>query len=321
MDSLTASQDTAKHGWSANRGLVALAVGYQWFYNGANFLAFKVSGDAMHPVMVATFRFAVPALLLLPFAAWRLRTHHTPPRQLAAAGLIGVIMLVCAQSLSIWGTHFLPAGVASVFGSAPPLFLAVFAWGLFRKPLDGRQVAGVCVGFAGLALMGWSSAEGAGFSVTGAALTLAASAAWAMGSLLANRLALPKDPLVGLTAQLLAAGVLLALISSVSGLATGTDYAGVPLRAWGSLAFMIVASTLVGYTVFLALNRSISSTLANTFNYAAPVIALGLSAVLLHEQLTWIKVVAAGIALSGVALMLASSNRSVPAPAGAGGTL
>ena len=318
MDSLTAGQGTARLGWSANRGLVALAVGYQWFYNGANFLAFKVSGDAMHPVMVATFRFAVPALLLLPFAAWRLRVHRTPSRQLAAAGLVGVIMLVCGQSMSIWGTHFLPAGVASVFGSAPPLFLALFAWGLFRQPLGGRQVAGVCVGFAGLALMGWSSAIGADFRVIGAVLTLTASAAWALGSLLANRLTLPDDPLVGLTAQLLAAGAILVLISWVSGLGVGTDYARVPLRAWGSLAFLIVASTMVGYTVFLALNHSVSSTLANTFNYAAPVIALGLSALLLHEPLTWIKLVAAGIALSGVALMLGGSSRPVPAPAAAG---
>ena len=315
MDALTASQTTATSGWSANRGLVALAVGYQWFYNGANFLAFKVSGDAMHPVMVATFRFAGSAVVLLPFAAWRLRSHPTSVRRLAAAGLIGLIMLVCGQSLSIWGTHFLPAGVASVFGSAPPLFLAIFAWLLFRQPLGGRQIAGVCVGFAGLALMGWSSATGADFRIVGAGLALAASAAWAIGSLLANRLTLPADPLISLTAQLVAAGVLLVVISSVSGLAAGTDYAQIPLRAWGSLAFLIIASTLIGYTVFLALNRNVSSTLANTFNYAAPVIALGLSAVLLQEPLTWIKVMAAVIALSGVALMLGGRSHPVPAPA------
>jgi hypothetical protein len=39
-----------------------------------------------------------------------------------------------------------------------------------------------------------------------------------------------------------------------------------------------VASTLIGYAVFLALKASVSPTLANTFIYAAPVIALCLSA-------------------------------------------
>jgi hypothetical protein len=40
--------------WSKHRGLVILAVGYQWFYNGANFLAFKVAGNVLHPLIVAS---------------------------------------------------------------------------------------------------------------------------------------------------------------------------------------------------------------------------------------------------------------------------
>ncbi len=40
-------------------------------------------------------------------------------------------------------------------------------------------------------------------------------------------------------------------------------------------------TTLVGYAVFLAVNSDVSPTVANTFNYAAPVVALLLSAGLL----------------------------------------
>jgi drug/metabolite transporter (DMT)-like permease len=299
--------------WSRNGSLVAVAVGYQWFYNGINFLAFKVSGDAMHPMMVATLRFGGAAMLILPVALWRFRSHPATARQLASAAAIGVVMLVAGQTLSIWATHFLPAGVASVFGSAPPLFLALFAWLVFRQPLARRQVAGVAVGFAGLALMGLSSAGNAGFHVAGAALALVASAAWAAGSLLAARVALPSDPVVGLAAQLVAAGLLLAAISGATGIMSQAEFSRVPLPAWGSLAFLILASTLIGYAVFLALNRAVSPTLANTYNYVAPVIALGLSALLLGEPLTWFKVVAAAVALVGVTLML--SMRLSPAAA------
>ena len=58
-------------GRSMHREWVALAVGHQWFYNGANFLAFKVAGNAWHPLMVATLRFSLAALILLPFALAR----------------------------------------------------------------------------------------------------------------------------------------------------------------------------------------------------------------------------------------------------------
>ena len=296
--------------WSANRGLVALAVGYQWFYNGANFLAFKVAGDALHPLMVATLRFLVAGSILLPVALARRNRGRASPGALGRAALIGCVMLVASQALAIWGTHFLPAGVASVFGSAPPLFLAVFAWALFRQALTRRQVGGVLVGFVGLALMGWSSANAGGFRPQGAIMTLVAAAFWAWGSLLATRLDLPEDPVVALTAQVLAAGLLLAVVVLSTGVLGATHWARVPLSAWGALGFLIVASTLIGYAVFLAINAQVSSTLANTFNYVAPVIALGLSALLLHETLTPMKVAAAAIALSGVALMIGGRSEA-----------
>ncbi len=224
-------------GWSTHRGLVALAVGYQWFYSGANFLAFKIAGNALHPLMVATLRYSLAALVLLPFALVRWRRSPVSTRELGGAAVIGVTMLVASQALAIWGTHFLPAGVAAVFGSAAPLFLALFAWGVFHQPLTRRQVTGVAIGFVGLALMGWTSATGGDVRPIGAVLALAASAAWAAGSLLAPRLALPRDPVVGLTVQLVAAGVVLGAIVTVSRIAATTHLARVPPAAWGRWPF------------------------------------------------------------------------------------
>ncbi len=98
--------------------------------------------------------------------------------------------------------------------------------------------------------------------------------------------------------------MLLGAIVTVPGIAATTHLARVSLAPWGALTFLIVASTLIGYAVFLMLNANVSPTLANTFNYAAPVIALCLSALLLHEPLTFVKLVSGGIALLGVALMI-----------------
>jgi drug/metabolite transporter (DMT)-like permease len=299
-----AATATTHTGWSRHRGWVALAVGYQWFYNGANFLAFKVAGNALHPLMVATLRFSLAALVIFPFALARWRRSPASVAELAGATLMGVIMLVASQALAIWGTHYLPAGVAAVFGSSSPLFLALFAWGLLHRPLPARQIAGVAVGFAGLALMGLTSATAGDFRPVGAVLALIATASWAAGSLLAPRLALPRDPVISLTTQLLSAGAVLGAIVTMSGIAATTRLANVPLSAWAALAFLVVASTLIGYAVFLTLNARVSTTLANTFNYAAPVIALFLSALLLHEPLTLVKLISGGIALVGVALMI-----------------
>ena len=297
---------------AGHTSLIALAVGYQWFYNGANYIAFKLGVEALPAFLLAAMRFSIAGLLLLPFAGWRLHRTGVPPfRQLASAGLIGVVMLVCSQAVSTWGVHYIPAGVASVFGSSSPLFLALFAWTLLGQPLNKRQLAGVVVGFVGLAVMGFmgsSTATSGDFQLIGAAAVLAASAAWAGGSLLANRLTMPEDPVLGLTAQLLVAGALLCAISLAKGDIAHVEFGHVPARAWAALAFLIVASTLVGYAAFLWLNQTVSSTIANTFFYVAPVIAMTLAALFLGEPLSWIKLAAAAIALAGVALMVSGSD-------------
>jgi drug/metabolite transporter (DMT)-like permease len=285
-------------------GLVIAGVGYQWLYNGLNFLAFKVGGDAFHPLVLAALRFGIAAILILPFAAWRWQRHPASLRELAGAAMLGPVMLIGSQTLAIWGTHFLPAGVASVFGSSAPVFLALFAWMFLRQPPGARQLAGIMLGLIGLITMAWASSSSAGFRPIGAGMMLMAAALWAAGSLVALRLRLPDDPVVGLAAQLLPTGILLALVVWTAGIGSALHPASVPLQAWFALAFLIIASTLIGYAIFLALNRRASSLLANSFNYVAPVISLILSACFLKEQLGWGKLFGAGVTLVGVAIMV-----------------
>jgi hypothetical protein len=94
-------------GWAQSRLLVVSAVGYQWFYNGANFVVFKIGSD------------------MIP-------------------------------------------------------------WGILREPLGLRQINGIVLGFAGLALMAFDTSSAGGFSPLGATLALTGSASWAAGSLWAG---------------------------------------------------------------------------------------------------------------------------------------
>lgn len=213
-------------------------------------------------------------------------------------------MLIGSQTMAIWATHFLPAGVAAVFGSAAPVFLALIAWAFLREPLARTQLAGVALGLVGLAAMAWASSSVAGFRPAGAVMALTASATWAAGSLAAPRLRLPADAMIGLAAQLLPTAFLLGLAAWLTGIGGRSHPTSMPPRAWAALAFLVVASTLVGYATFLALSRSVSPVLANSFNYASPVIALGLSDLLLDEPVGRGKLIGAGLTLAGVALMV-----------------
>lgn len=91
-------------------------------------------------------RFFSPAcglrsLIILPFGLWRLYQRPANLSELANAAGLGMTMLVGSQSVAIIGTHLLPAGVAAVFGSVAPIFLALFSWIALREQLGLRQRA------------------------------------------------------------------------------------------------------------------------------------------------------------------------------------
>ena len=68
--------------------------------------------------------------------------------------------------------------------------------------------------------------------------------------------------------------------------------------------YLIGIITVVGFTDFYWLLRVTSASLANTFAYVSPVIAVLLGWAVLHENLSLITVVAMVVILTGVALMV-----------------
>jgi drug/metabolite transporter (DMT)-like permease len=184
----------------------------------------------------------------------------------------------------------------------------LFAWVVIRHPLGARQLAGIGIGLAGLALTAVSSSGITGFEPIGAVAVLTSTAIWAGGSLLAHRMNLPADQTVSVTVQLLTAGVVLGASTLATGTAKSTNVGDLPATVWAALGFLTFFSTLVGYGLFTWLNTTASSTLANTYNYVSPVIAICLAASFLHEPLSWPKAGAAIVALLGVALMVTGST-------------
>ena len=122
---------------------------------------------------------------------------------------------------------------------------------------------------------------------------------------------MPRDPVFNLAVQLVTAGLLLTTLSWLTGEAASVRLADVPARAWAALAFLTIVSTLLGYGVFSWVNQTVSPTLANSYNYVAPVITLVLASLFLGERLNWSKA-AAAVALGGVALMVSGKASSRP---------
>ena len=102
-------------------------------------------------------------------------------------------------------------------------------------------------------------------------------------------------------------------VSKVISLSLG-EYRGLELSdiSWQSsiaLVYLILIVTVVGFTDFYWLLRVTTPSLANTFAYVSPVIAVILGWALLHESITSTMVIAMIVILMGVALMVTTPHK------------
>jgi len=76
-----------------------------------------------------------------------------------------------------------------------------------------------------------------------------------------------------------------------------------------ALVYLTAVVTIVGFTDFYWLVRVTTPSLANTFAYVSPVIAVILGWALLHEEITIVTIIAMSVILAGVAIMVTTPGK------------
>jgi drug/metabolite transporter (DMT)-like permease len=138
---------------------------------------------------------------------------------------------------------------------------------------------------------------------------LVASASWAFGSLWSRRLELPKGPMAVAT-QMLGGGVALALVS----LGRGEHFTAWPsARAWGALAYLAVFGSLVAFSAYLYLLARVRPTVASSYAYVNPVVAMLLGAAVGGESVPPLAFLATPLILASVAVVLRPRRSNVSA--------
>jgi drug/metabolite transporter (DMT)-like permease len=122
---------------------------------------------------------------------------------------------------------------------------------------------------------------------------------WAYGSLFVGKADLPKNFFVNTGYQMFTAGLTLA----VGSLAFGERW--IAPTEWGSsvqlsMLLLILFGSIVAFTSFNYLLKTVSPDKVATSTYVNPIIALVLGWYILGEQITAQSVIAAGILLTGV---------------------
>jgi drug/metabolite transporter (DMT)-like permease len=211
-----------------------------------------------------------------------------------------VLLLTTANGLVIWAEQFIESGTAAIFIVTVALWMAVFDAvipGSSAKP-TWRQFAGLAVGFGGTVLLvGGDLTALLNADWRGPVALVLASASWGLGSVYAKRHPVRTGPYISAALQMLSGGGALLLIGALSG-----EFGTVQFSRSGLLAvgYLVLFGSIIGYTSFVYLLTHTSATVAGTYAYVNPVVAVFLGWAILDERITLRTFIAMAVVLGSV---------------------
>src|SRR5690606_3846444 len=240
------------------------------------------------PLLYAGLRFAMaafPALLLAgrPAVPWR---WVAAVAATLGAGQFGLLLVGMRAGM--------PAGLTSLVLQMQVLFTILFAVTLLGERLTTRRVLGLTAAFGGLALVALDF--GASGPIGAFALCVAAAAAWGLGNV-AQRRAAPPDALRFMVwVSALSSPPLLLLSLWLEGV---PDLAS-PLEGWLSLLYVAFISTLGGFGLWGFLLRRYDASTVAPYTLLVPVFGMTSAALFTGEPLTWLRIAAGALIVTGV---------------------
>ena len=285
-------------------GWAALAVVYVVW--GSTYLAIRVGVRDLPPLTMTGTRLLIAGLLLYPVALRSggpvLRREDRPGRrQWLACLVIAVLLLVFGNGGLSLGEKTLSSGFAAVLVATVPLWIVAFAWPINHTRPTARASVGVLLGLAGVTVLAGASGKG---HLGGVLIVLCSSMAWALGSVLARRLALPRRALLAAAMEMLIAGVLLLSASAAHGDLTRVHWSQVSQGSWFALAYLTTFGSILAFSAYGYALAHLPLTTVSTYAYVNPVVAVLLGVLILSERLSTQGIIGTAIVVASVALAI-----------------
>jgi drug/metabolite transporter (DMT)-like permease len=254
--------------------LLAFAIIY--FVWGSTFLAIRVGVREVPPLILAAMRFGVAGAILY---AWTMARGERSPtkRQWMSASLLAVFIFVVDYGLLFWAEQRVPSGIAAVMLATIPAFMTISEIVFLRtQRLTVRLALALLIGIGGVAVLMSRTLNlgGAPIDTMGALALIVASMSWSVSSVLTRKLQLPESKILSSGAQMLAGGIFLTIAAAALGEFHNFHPASVSRAVWISLAYLIVAGSIIGYTAYVWLIHHESPTKVGTYAYVNPLVAV-----------------------------------------------
>ncbi|MDS7597521.1 DMT family transporter [Agrobacterium tumefaciens] len=268
---------------NATEWAMLVALSLLW---GGSFFFVGIAVKELPPVTIVTLRVSLAAIALLivcRIMGLQLPRQWTVWRAFFGMGLLNNIIPFC---LIVWGQTHIASGLASVLNATTPLFTVIVAHFLTAdEKMTGNKLAGVLVGFAGVATMiGPAALAGATSGLVGQIAVLGAAISYAFASIFGRRFkAMGVPPLMTATGQISSSTLMLIPLALLIDKPWTLAMPG--LETWGALVGIALLSTALAYLIFFRILATAGATNLALVTFLIPVSAILLGSMFLGERL------------------------------------
>lgn len=307
--------------------LLAIIVTLIW---GINFTFIAWSLESFPPLMLSAMRFFFTAIPLILFIK--------PPKfnRTLLTYAVGTFVL---QYAFVFTAMYLgaSAGLTALLLQLQIFITVLLAYFMLGEPVNRIQIIGMVIGVLGLAVI--AANLGGDMPLLGFICILIAATGWSFGNIASKQvskqaatsaaksinntasLSQSSGPLSPSLSAPLAAlslvvwgGLIACIILTIASLIFETaawqvaTFTQASIKSWLSLGFIVYISTLIGFGLWAFLLSENTASKVMPFALLVPVFGMATSVLLTGEVVTWWKLLAMGLILSG--LVLANLKRS-----------
>ena len=269
---------------------------------GSTYFGIRIGVQSFPPFFMNAIRFTVAGAIL--YAVLRARgTAHPKKLEWWSAFRIGLFLIIggntgttLAESLGV------ASGLAATIVATMPLWAALWSmlWGQRPRMLE---VAGMVVGLIGVLIL--SLDNNLRGNPTGAIVMFIAPMFWSFGSIWSKHVTLPQGLMASAT-EMLTAGILMFPISFL----IGEHLTKTPsLESLLALVYLITFGSLIAFSAYLYLLTKVRPTLATSYAYVNPIVAVILGVFWGQEKIGINAFIAMPIILSAVGLVAYAQNQ------------
>jgi drug/metabolite transporter (DMT)-like permease len=272
-------------------------------------ITFQLNGI---PTQVSVaYRFALATLLLFVWC-WvrRLRLRFSVRDHLLLM-LLGLTLFSINYVLFYEAEKHLVSGSVAIIFSLLVVFNILNGWLLFGSRPDRQVLAGAALGLLGIIIAFWQdlrTMNSGSQSFWGIMLSLAATLTASFGNLVSTRLQKRRIPVVPANAFGMLYGTIVLLAYAVlSGATFSFDTSASYI---GSLAYLALFGSVIGFSSYLTLVGRIGADRAAYTSILFPIVALLFSAAFEHYNLTLLSALGIACILAGNGLVLLRKRRT-----------